>query len=25
MYGRAGQELLRARMMPVKLADLHTK
>lgn len=25
MYGRAGSELLRARMMPIKLADLHTK
>jgi transposase len=25
MYGRAGPELLRARMMPIKLADLHTK
>jgi transposase len=25
MYGRAGQELLRARMMPMKLAELHTK
>ena len=25
MYGRAGQELLRARMMPIKLAELHTK
>jgi len=24
MYGRAGQELLRARMMPIKLTDLHT-
>jgi hypothetical protein len=25
MYGRAGQELLRARMMPIKLPELHTK
>ncbi|MHC2303406.1 transposase [Rhizobium mongolense] len=25
MYGRAGPELLRARMMPIKTADLHTK
>ncbi|TGF01227.1 hypothetical protein C9417_02455 [Rhizobium sp. SEMIA 4088] len=25
MYGRAEPELLRARMMPLKLADLHTK
>lgn len=25
MYGRAGPELLRARMMPIKSADLHTK
>lgn len=25
MYGRAGPELLRARMMPIKLAELHTK
>ncbi|MGF9567839.1 ISL3 family transposase [Neorhizobium sp. BT27B] len=25
MYGRAGPELLRARMMPVKLVELHTK
>jgi len=25
MYGRAGAELLRARMMPIQLADLHTK
>jgi transposase len=25
MYGRAGPELLRARMMPIKMADLHTK
>jgi transposase len=25
MYGRAGPELLRARMMPIKLADLHIK
>lgn len=25
MYGRAGQEFLRARMMPIKLAELHTK
>lgn len=25
MYGRAGPELLRARMMPIKLANLHTK
>ena len=24
MYGRAGPELLRARMMSIKLADLHT-
>ncbi|OJY60920.1 MAG: hypothetical protein BGP09_21200 [Rhizobium sp. 60-20] len=24
MYGRAGPELLRARMMPIKLAELHT-
>lgn len=24
MYGRAGPELLRARMMPIKLTDLHT-
>ncbi len=25
MYGRAGPELLRARMMPIKLVELHTK
>jgi transposase len=25
MYGRAGPELLRARMMPMKVVDLHTK
>lgn len=25
MYGRAGSELLRARMMPIKSAELHTK
>jgi transposase len=25
MYGRAGPELLRARMKPIKMADLHTK
>ena len=25
MYGRAGAELLRARMMPIQLSDLHTK
>jgi len=25
MYGRAGPELLRARMMPIKMADLHIK
>jgi transposase len=25
MYGRAGPELLRARMIPIKMADLHTK
>ncbi|WP_080634390.1 transposase [Rhizobium leguminosarum] len=25
MYGRAGPELLRARMMPIKLTDLHKK
>jgi transposase len=25
MYGRAGPELLRARMIPIKLTDLHTK
>jgi transposase len=25
MYGRAGPKLLRARMMPIKLADLHKK
>ena len=25
MYGRAGPELLRARVMPIKSADLHTK
>jgi transposase len=25
MYGRAGQELIRARMMPIKLTELHTK
>lgn len=25
MYGRAGPELLRARMMPIKMAELHTK
>jgi hypothetical protein len=25
IYGRAGPELLRARMMPVNFADLHTK
>ncbi|PRD42915.1 ISL3 family transposase [Phyllobacterium phragmitis] len=25
MYGRAGPERLRARMMPIKSADLHTK
>jgi transposase len=24
MYGRAGPELLRARMMPINIADLHT-
>jgi transposase len=25
MYGRAGPELLRARMMPIKMPDVHTK
>jgi transposase len=25
MYGRAGSELLRARMIPIKMDDLHTK
>lgn len=25
MYGRAGSELIKARMMPIKPVDLHTK
>lgn len=25
IYGRAGSELLRARMIPIKMAELHTK